>query len=412
MNMNTPALPTRQRGMATLLVALILLIAITLIVITTARTAFMEQRMSGNDMRTKAAFEAAQAGLDFAVSYFNTPGGMDKDSPPDGVIDTLTANPVALTDQSGARIVGYYQVVFCSETLDLNAADCDTLDFTNCSGTPPANPLATLILACGWSDDNVGQRRIVQVLRKSPAMSNPPTNPLSARGGVNVGGSATVTNYFNNLTIWSGQSIDNIGNSGKTYVRNPDVPTPVADAAIPLPPSPTTCTSNDDYICTTDINTVGPDVIASDTSIAYLTDEQFFVNYFGETPAEYRETYASMEVAGNDTSSLDGTQNEVIWVEGDASFQGGTQIGDRDNPVIVIINGDASAAGTVTIYGVVYVMGDISGAGNFEVQGSMIVNGLVSGTGSVDVTFDPVTVGKAGTQLAKAGSLAGSWRDW
>lgn len=407
--MNTKPLtsPARQRGMVSLLISLVLLVGITVVVLVTAHTTAKEQRLSANDMRAKAAFETTQAGLDVALSYFNSDGGMDQDD--DGTADTLTATKVTLNGSDG-NAVGSYQVAFCDQATDPDTLDCDSVN----ACTPPSDLDQALVFACGWSDDETAVQRMVQTVERRPAISDPPTNPLSSRGGVNVSGSATVTNYFNNLTIWTGQSIDNIGNSGKTYIRDPDIATPSQDTVPPDPP--TTCTDDGTYICTTDKNTTGPDVIANDTSISSLTTERYFENYFDATPSQYREYQTTMEVNDNDASlpdvsSLDGVTREVIWVEDDADFASNTTIGTRDDPVVLIVNGDASAAGTVEVNGFMYVLGDMSGSGNFQVNGSMIVDGTVGGTGSLDVVFDPQAVRRAGN-LAPPASMSGSWRDW
>lgn len=60
----------RQKGIATLFVGVVLLFVITLVTLYAARTGFLEQAISGNDYKAKRAFEAAQAGLDFAQVYF------------------------------------------------------------------------------------------------------------------------------------------------------------------------------------------------------------------------------------------------------------------------------------------------------------------------------------------------------
>ena len=53
-----------QNGAATLLVAVVLLIAITLATFFAARVNIEEQRISANDYRAKEAFNAADAGLE------------------------------------------------------------------------------------------------------------------------------------------------------------------------------------------------------------------------------------------------------------------------------------------------------------------------------------------------------------
>ncbi|WP_440940882.1 pilus assembly PilX family protein, partial [Immundisolibacter sp.] len=57
-------LPAYQRGVATLVVAMVLLIAATFLTFFAARIGIQEQRMAGNDARQKEAFETAEALMD------------------------------------------------------------------------------------------------------------------------------------------------------------------------------------------------------------------------------------------------------------------------------------------------------------------------------------------------------------
>lgn len=59
----------KQTGAATLVVALILLLAVTLIAFSGVKVGVTEQRMSANDQRAKAAFEVAEAGIENGIAY-------------------------------------------------------------------------------------------------------------------------------------------------------------------------------------------------------------------------------------------------------------------------------------------------------------------------------------------------------
>lgn len=59
----------RQRGVSTLVVAIVLLIAATFLTFFAAKVGIQEQRMSANDYRHKEAFATAEAGLDRAKAF-------------------------------------------------------------------------------------------------------------------------------------------------------------------------------------------------------------------------------------------------------------------------------------------------------------------------------------------------------
>lgn len=390
-----------QRGATSLLIVAILLIVSTLAAFYAASAGIFDMRVAANEVKARQAHEAAQAGIDYAVAYIKK--GMDQNN--NGTADPLT--PISAYNTAGNS---QYRVTYCAVDADLPT--CPDTPATLTCDAPTGSDLANgigITVSCGWSDDNAAKKRIVVDTGRGPALSTGPGNPLITKGAINVSGSATVTNYYNNLTIWSGSSLSNIGASGKTFVREPTLAVP--PEATPPPAPPTSCTSGATYICSTDKSVVGADVIINDNSLSSYPKNDFFENFAGQTPSDWRSTTANLEVAGGSVSSLDGVTAKSIWVEGDASFTGSMTIGTRDKPVVLVVNGDWDGGGNVTVYGIVIVMDDFDVAGNTTIYGAAIVLGSVSGTGSLDVIFDPKAVKGAQTEGAFA-TVAGSWRDW
>ncbi len=68
-------LKARQQGAATLIVVMVLAIVMAFVSMTTARTGLMEQKIVGNDLRAREAFEGAEAGIEYGVAY------LENDSP-------------------------------------------------------------------------------------------------------------------------------------------------------------------------------------------------------------------------------------------------------------------------------------------------------------------------------------------
>lgn len=404
--------PYKQAGAVTLLTSVMIMLLATILVVAVSRTTLMEQRISGNEIRTRLAHEAAEAGLNFGLAYLTqtsqggatVPMGADKNK--NGAVDTI-----ALTTLTGTS--NQYSVAFCSPTETLSAVSCpDAPGAVTCTAAPPTYFRTPRIVACGWSDDGLGRAMLSQGLGTVPAVSNPVTMPLTSKGAVNVQGSATITNYYNNLTIWSGGSLSNIGNSGKTFVRNPNVPPPANSVPPPTPPS--ACGSSDDYVCLTDKNSTGPDVIDGDPTLSNLSDADLFKIYFGQDDvAAYSANVASMaDVAPGNVGTLDGVKQESFVVTGSITNTMNFTIGSRDQPVVMIINGDWSGGGNTTIYGIVYVTGNIDLTGSKTVYGGMVVEGTVAGTGSLDIIYDPLVSDNTAKNIGKSGSIPGSWRDW
>ncbi|MGD9356948.1 MAG: PilX N-terminal domain-containing pilus assembly protein, partial [Chromatiales bacterium] len=77
-----------QRGAATIAVAIILLILITLAVFTVSGSIVRETKVINSGVRSQQAFEAAEAGLAAAADYFGKDWDRDNDGDIDLVYDT------------------------------------------------------------------------------------------------------------------------------------------------------------------------------------------------------------------------------------------------------------------------------------------------------------------------------------
>ena len=407
-----------QRGAAALPVGVLLLFIAALVLIAVSRTTLMEQRISGNEIRIRQALQAGQAGISHAMAYMKE-GGVDSVSPTD------QADPITpLTLPTGAS----YQVYYC-DPIDPNpdpskpyprveVCEDSNLRSTSCeSGFEAIERFGLpLVLSCGRSDDGIALQPVVVSFSRATTMTDSPDNPLISKGTLNVQGSATVTNYFNNMTIWTGGPAESIGNAGKTFIRNPNIPQPEMTESPPAD-IPTSCKASDTYICVTDKTVKGPDVIDEDLTLKNMSDEDMFRNYFGHDFATYRDEVATRVITAAQASSLATPGGEAIVITGSTasvSLPNGT-IGSTDNPVVLIIEGNWNQGGNTTVYGVVYVMGSMGVQGNVTVYGNVSVEGAVGGTGSLDVIYDPFANNDGSNKLQKLGKpgiLSGSWRDW
>src|SRR5262245_1375260 len=69
----TPCLPRLQRGAATLIIALVLLVGFTMFAFFANRSIVFEQRTSANQYRSTKALATAEAGLEWALAQLNSP---------------------------------------------------------------------------------------------------------------------------------------------------------------------------------------------------------------------------------------------------------------------------------------------------------------------------------------------------
>ena len=385
---------SRQAGAITLAVSLAILVLSTLVTFNVSRAILMEQRITNNEVRAVQAFEAAEAGMMQAYAYLS--GNPDVNN--DGVID-----PVFDTDADGMG--------------DTNTMAVGTASVTVSVTDLSANMTRLLITAQGFSDDRSATRTISQHMITLSALPNVPGNPIIARGGVVISGSATVHNQEGHSTIWSGNDVD-LGSNNSTSTEVPDMTAPGYPACMDIPGTCTLAQASNRTLA-------GVDVIENDSSLGALTPAEFFRNFFGMTPQKYRDTMVTVDAVPADApDEIHLAQNEVIWVEGNLALNGRTMgcstavtgnnvcpVANR-RPSILIVNGDISFAGTPHFYGMVFIMGNASSTGNVTMHGAAAIAGVTSSSGgSFDIWYNSDILAGAGRAGASAGS-AGTWKDF
>jgi|GEM_PF-6168860 len=389
--------PRHQRGILTLIAALGVLLMVTIVTLLGAEVSMNEQRVAANEMRQRQAFENAEAGFEYAVSFIHE-NGIDcwgSTTAPCPATDAKTLLIPASTRGARYPVTDGGTADEGTSAVELCDADAPGLpsDPTG-TCTPPTSEEKAIVYARGWSDDDTGLVNVVALLVNAPGVANEPTNPLTARGTAVINGSGDVTNPEGTSTIWTGQSLSISNANFKTNIKSP---------------------TGSGVVETSNRDSFGYDVIQNDGNLSSLSADAFFQNWFGVTPTEYHDTpYWTVEIDATDSgevSSLDGMTREIIWVEGDLDLSGNPDIGTADDPVIMIVNGDLGGNGNPDIYGLLYVHGDNNLSGNFTVTGAAVVGGNAAMSGSLDITFDSSVLDNLGT-VGRPAVSAGSWKDW
>ena len=357
--------------MATLLISIVLLIAITLVVLVSSQSVITQQRIIANEQRSVQAFEAAYAGLAYGLSYFqsNTADGNG-----DSTLDVLhSGNWEFVSGTSGPA----YRVKFV-----------DDVDVGNIR--------LVSIVAEGRSDDSSALSRMSVTVSGTPAVSEGPDNPVTARGVIGMTGSGTITNPEGSTTIWSGENVDFTAMASNTLIKHPSASGTIESSSA---------------------SNKGPDIIDNDSNLSTLSDNDFFRNFFGLTPDNYRATIPGLDLTTADytkaelKTELQNTPHRVIWLDGDIDLTGNLTLGTIAEPVVIIVDGDKFGAGNVEVNGLLFVTGDWSGSGSLEVNGASIVRGGMSGTGSLDVIYSSAALGNLGS-AGKGAVMPGTWIDF
>jgi Tfp pilus assembly protein PilX len=390
----------RQQGAVSLLIVVVLLALMVPIVQFTSRSILMEQKIATNDFRNKQAFEAAEFGLQSAIAYIKENPDLDGDGE---VSDEL---------------------IFDTDEDDITDSNTMTLsNFSSTTVTLSGTTLQTVVTSRGFSDDNTATRKITTTVMLASALPNIPGNPLTTRGAVVIQGSATVHNKEGHSTIWSGDDIDlGSNNSTGTEIADP------SDAAYP------TCMDTADtcgLVASSNKVSIGLDVIEYDADLANISGSDLFKNYFGYSPAQYRDNFATMEIdiaAGDSLATAHLSDSEVIWVDGNTTWGGGgLTVGCSSSvtgnnvcaltdvtPSILIVDGDLTvSSGTPQFYGFIFVTGSLISGGNTTLHGAAVVAGNTTSStgGSFDVWYRSDLL--ASLQLIGAvSSTPGSWKDW
>ncbi|WP_020146041.1 PilX N-terminal domain-containing pilus assembly protein [Thioalkalivibrio sp. ALJ15] len=389
-------LGNRSDGAASLLIALIIMVAVTLTVIFAAQTSVLEQRMSGNEIRAKQTAAAAQSGLETAMDHIRR-----------GNYDPATVN----SNANGPYRVAYYSLDQdpdgCSKTTGEFSAPALPSDFNN---------REFVVMACGWSDDESASQAVLVTMKAGPSLGNPPNNPIITRGGLDIRGNAKVLNAYNNLTIRTGGALDISGSAGTTYMRQLDRNAPSHDDPVPEP-------GDSIYREMSNMNRTGVDVLDFDPSMN-ISGDDFFEMFMGASRQEYRDNFVTHHFAEGELPRELGPEynGQTIWVDGDVDGLSGT-IGSRDNPVVMIVDGNlnVTAGGRLEeFHGVLYVREDLISRGTPKFYGAAIVEREATieeqddpefQAGNARFIFDPVAAGGA-SNVGRRGAVTGSWRDW
>lgn len=376
--MNTPTIArrTRQKGIATLLVSVVILVLMSIIAAYTARSSLLNLTLTNNSYRAKQAEAAASAALDYALAYYLS-GGADQNG--DGSVDPLTV-PTGLTGGNQASV-----------------AFCDPSGVLTC--TTPSNIYRLRIIAQGFSDDDMATATQSVLVSEESALGAFPKAALTAKGAgaATLNGNLTVIN--NNpggITIWTGTNIGAMTGSFETKIS---------------------VEGNSNQISSEKVGSkfyVGPDVVYNDYSLRDLTYPQFFEQVTGNTKEELVGK-AGISISGSQTLPTSNAANnylggQIIYVD-KATFDPNTNLGTADKPVILIVNGDFELNGPNVINGLVIAKNLSKANGTARVNGAMIMENVTNANGGFTIEMVPSVISNLGKITTKS-TVGNSWRDW
>jgi hypothetical protein len=440
-----------QRGAAALVVVMLLFFIISLVAAYASRNLIFEQRTSANNYRATQAFDAAEAGLEWAVAMLNG-----------GRIDTACAG--SADPASNSFRDRYLRVVDDAGRLDVRRwvnggveapllPSCVRDDggwSCSCpvSGNPVlAAPAGTTVAPAFRVEFNAvaGQPHVVRIFVRgcsnwgtpcidgatnraeanaeinalvglAPALTQTPVAAVTVRGPLD----APVAEFVN--PDRTGLAVNAGGSAPVSFVVGPPgMPASQAMSALVV--------DND------------PSLSSIPLAGALTEREMMFLAGFGMPPAAFRVQAAVRRIVCADDcaaalqDAAERFPGRVLWIDGDLRLAGGTvlSLGSATEPVLLVVDGnvDWAAGANVVLRGVLWVRGTSwsSAGAAATVIGALVAEGdaaigppdegRFTIAGNPRFVFDAATIdhlkkvqARSVFDFASFTRLPGSWRDF
>lgn len=424
----------RQRGAATLLVVMVLFFVMSLAAAYASRNLVFEQRTSANQYRSTQSFEAADAGVEWAVAMLNS-GRIDDNCEPTTDAAKNNFRQRYLTTNSNT---GFVIPSVISPGVTLWAA-C-TLDGTTWRCVCPTTALTAASLPVVGPAFAV--RFVVEVgisgMSDKPGVVRAEVNGCSSyeltclQGSAVSPGSCQAT-MCSLLALYSGAktppaaavtarddiagsalAVSNVSRSAGGITLHTDGIVNVGTLALTSVPGK----PGEESVRASASSFSGLDLVDS-ADCSYC----MFSSVFGLRPATYRDQGGALRLdcstactAAEVTAALASARGRILVLSNAGGLRlssSGDVIGASDDPVVLVIEGpltiEAGATGT-TIYGLVYAAGATINAG--EIHGALVSSGGVQADGTALVAYDEALLKQLQLTSGSFVRVAGGWRDF
>ena len=419
--------PRSQRGVAALFVTVMLCFLMVLAVAVTQRNVVVEEQRSANDLRSSIAFEAADAGLEWALARINDPSPATDTCLPsaDPAAPSFRARMLRIDAAGGAVVPTTWDDA--GMATPLRAACVRAAAGWTCSCPASGRPVlpapdggataATFfvelkassragvvgVVATGCTRAGVdggcaapsatgreATRRIETAWALLPALRALPAAALTVGGDVDVGAAAL---GVHNVDAASGGLAVHAG--GRI----------VASALRVGAPSGAS---------------LGASLVDGDASLRALAAGRLFARHFGMDRPAWTAQPAARRVAcsGDCTPAVAdavATGARLVAVEGDAELVGPLALGAADDPVALAVSGTLRLSRGVAIHGIVHAASlewnDATAADAF-VRGAVVVAGDVRGNAGVDLVRDRAVLERLARGSGSFVRVNGSWKDF
>ena len=436
-----PAARHVRRGMATLVVVMVLFFIVALVAAYTSRNLIFEQRTSANQYRGTQAFEAAEAGLEWALTMLNS-GRIDATcqahSDPATTDRSFRERYLNIDVASGevsARVRSNGQALRPACVFDGSSWRCSCpLDaaptLTQPAGAGPAPAFVLRFSGNTPAYPSVSGPYPPGVIRiESTGCTRLDTAAGCASSTASGDGRATVTilaalksavTTAPAAAVTVHRELQGIGPKLIAFANQGSANGVSVHTGTPSNLDPAWATFHGPPGTPGDRT-----VINGDTLLNGLSPQRMFASVFGMGHDTYRLQPAAVWVdcavdcsaaAVRDKALLN--PGRVLWIKGDFDFSIADEIGSAASPVVMVIDGNVSVSNAnARLNGLVYVVGDNwSSFGDLTLRGALIAesNLVLMGDAATENTIlhDPAVLQLLNRSSGSFVRVPGSWRDF
>ena len=418
--------PGGQRGVAALFVTVMLCFAMVLAVAVAHRNVVVEEQRSANEMRAASAFEAAEAGLEWALARVNDPSRIGADCLPSadaaaasfrermvriGVpsgdlaprtwMDGGTAVPLQFACLRGADgwtcqcpvggrpalpapVGSAVAPAFIVELAAATRPDVVRIVATGCTRSGPGATCAASIDAAGEAT-----ARLEAAWAMLPALRALPAAALTVHGDVDAGAASL--------------GVHNVDGAGGALALHAGGRIAAAQLRIGAPPGAS----------------LGASLADGDAALRALSADRFFARIFGMGPAAWtaqpaaRRVDCASDCAGRLGAAIDAGKR-LVFIDGDATITGPAAFGSADDPIALVVTGALHLSGDVELHGIVHAASlewNDTTPGGAAIHGAVVV-GAYRGNGAVDVHRDAAVLARLAAANGSFVRVNGSWKDF
>lgn len=416
--------PNRQRGAAALIVTALLFFAMLLVVAAANRGVLVEAQTSANQYRSTQAFEAAEAGIEWAVAKLNDATRLGDDCLPSDAVgaasfrdrhlrfdsslasltpvtwsDAGTTRPLQATCvrgdagwSCGCPVAGAAAAPPVSGT-----AIAPTFTVALSPGARPglivavATGCTSSALACNAASDasHEAAARVEVSLGLLPGLRTMPAAALTASGDVDAGAASLGLHHadagFGNAAIDAG------GHVAGSALRLYGAAGSSLDASI----------------------------VSGDSVLAALDDAHFFRRWFGMDATTWTAQSAVMRIAcatgcAEAVLAAAAQGHRLISVDGDLSIDGPVALGTTERPIVLVVSGSLRLSGAVALTGLVFATGIEwnDAPSDASIRGALLSRGSYVGNAAADFIHDPQVLALLHRSTGTFARVDGSWKDF